>query len=53
MGWEKLIAAREQNRRNAEEEAKQPPVVCPIDGATLQVRADGSRSCPMGNFDWR
>lgn len=52
MGWEKLIAIRESNRRFAEEELRQPPAYCPHDGTLLQVRSDGVRNCPMGNYTW-
>ena len=41
-----------QRRREAEQRRAAPPVTCPIDGATLKVRADGRRHCPMGHDLW-
>ena len=53
MPWEQLIAARDRNRDIADEERNRPPTHCPYDGARLQVRDDGVRACPLGNYTWR
>lgn len=51
-GFEELLAIRRENRRLEEEAARRPPVECPIDGTPLDVRPDGVRNCPMGNYRW-
>lgn len=51
MGFETLREIAEENRRLAEDAATRPPTTCPIDGATLEIRA-GVRNCPMGNYRW-
>ena len=53
MSWEQLKDITEIAKRNAAVKAHEPPTACPIDGEPLQVRADGARNCPMGNFTWR
>lgn len=53
MSWEQLRNILTQNREEADLEAREPPDMCPYDGARLDVRADGIRNCPMGNFTWR
>ena len=52
MGWEELQAILKQQRRDATDEANKPPVACPIDGTVLDVRPDGTRNCPLGNYRW-
>ena len=52
MGWEQLKPIKDQSRqeqRHWNEEQMQPPV-CPVDGELLNIRADGVRYCPAGNF---
>jgi len=51
-GYEALISAQQDNQRAAEWERDQPPEYCPVDGAPLVERDDGTRNCPMGNFRW-
>lgn len=53
MSWNQLQSLIDENRSDARVEANTPPTVCPIDGAALNVKADGVRDCPMGNFRWR
>ena len=53
MSWQQLLDIRkraEEDRRLAQ---TTPPTSCPIDGHTLDVRPDGVRNCPVGNFIWR
>ena len=52
MSWMQLQALIRENREGAQREAADPPVACPIDGALLDIRADGTRNCPAGNFRW-
>lgn len=53
MGWEQLTDILQQNRREAEMHLADPPVACPFDGEPLDIRADGVRNCPLGNYTWR
>lgn len=53
MSWQQLLDIRkraEEDRRLAQ---TAPPVSCPVDGHVLDVRPDGVRNCPMGNFIWQ
>lgn len=50
MGWEQLASMFRENRLEAEREAAAPPVVCPVDGAILNINPYGVRSCPLGNY---
>ena len=52
MGWDDLKAIRQTQRDDAIEQDKEPPVSCPFDGEPLEVRSDGVRNCPWGNFTW-
>ena len=52
MSWNDLLVMSQENRRQAAEASSKPPTVCPIDGDILDVKADGTRNCPMGNFKW-
>ena len=51
MSWEQLTGILQENRGYARQ-AMDPPVACPIDGDLLEIRADGGRNCPMGNYRW-
>lgn len=52
MSWEQLLDIQNQSRDDARREAGEPPIACPIDGTILDIRGDGVRNCPMGNFRW-
>jgi len=52
MSWEQLSAILETHQNNVREETSSPPTACPIDGALLEIRGDGVRNCPMGNYTW-
>ena len=52
MSWQQLKDIRtraEEDRRVAQ---TTPPSSCPIDGQKLDVRMDGVRDCPFGNYNW-
>ena len=53
MSWYQLQNILHENRVVNRQEAQQPPLACPIDGEILDVKADGTRNCPFGNFRWR
>ena len=52
MGWEQLKPIKDQARQDQRDwnEEQMQPTICPIDGELLNVRADGVRDCPAGNF---
>lgn len=53
MSWWQVKSILDQNREQALEDAQEPPVACPVDGAILEVAADGhTRACPLGNYKW-
>ena len=52
MSWQQLKAILDERRETAQEERSQPPVTCPNDGVLLDVRDDGVRNCPTGDFTW-
>lgn len=52
MGWEQLKTILQENRQIKAQEQREPPVACPIDGSLLDIRPDGVRNCPAGNFRW-
>jgi hypothetical protein len=52
MSWDQLKTIIDTNREIREQEANEPPTACPIDGSPLEIRSDGVRNCPMGNFRW-
>lgn len=52
MSWWELKAIADEQRQSMEDERRQLPSVCPNDGSLLDVRADGVRNCPMGDFTW-
>jgi len=52
MSWQQLLDIRkraEEDRRLAQ---TTPPVACPFDGSVLDIRPDGVRNCPAGDFVW-
>ena len=52
MGWEQLKPIKDQSRQEQRDwnEEQMQPTVCPVDGELLNIRADGVRDCPAGNF---
>jgi len=52
MPWEQHQAIMRQNRDEARRIQTDPPAACPIDGEVLDVRSDGVRNCPLGNYRW-
>ena len=52
MSWDQYKAIIQQDREEARTQAQTPPDSCPFDGAVLDVRSDGIRNCPMGNYRW-
>jgi len=52
MPWEQLAAMYQQNREAQRQVQATAPHACPIDGEPLDIRADGQRNCPMGNYRW-
>lgn len=52
MSWATLHQIVKANRAEAERAEAQPPEDCPVDGALLDIRADGVRNCPYGNYRW-
>ena len=53
MSWEQLLAIQQESRTNFNTHQRRPPEACPFDGTPLDVRADGMRNCPMGDYTWR
>lgn len=53
MSWGQLHSIIRENRVVNRQEAQQPPLACPIDGEILDVKTDGTRNCPFGNYRWR
>ncbi len=51
-GLETLRQIAKENREAEERATAAGPVACPHDGAVLEVRADGVRNCPQGDFRW-
>ena len=53
MPWEELQNIIDENIRQREAEAAQPPIACPVDGELLEIQPQtGVRNCPLGNFRW-
>ena len=52
MSWEQLHAILQENRQGSKSEGTAPPDACPIDGSILDIRPDGQRNCPIGNYRW-
>ena len=53
MSWYQLQNIIHENRVVNRHEAQLPPLACPIEGEILDVKADGTRNCPFGNFRWK
>ena len=53
MSWQQLSDIRKRTEEDRRLAQTTPPSSCPIDGHTLDVRPDGIRNCPAGNFTWR
>lgn len=53
MPWEQLGNIAQRNRQEARQQAMEKPIACPIEGDILDVRDDGIRNCPLGNFRWQ
>ena len=51
MSWSQLQAILDENRKAAAD-GRAPPDTCPNDGSLLDVRDDGVRNCPMGDYTW-
>jgi len=52
MSWEQWAAIVEENKTLANIDAAEAPSACPVDGAILDVNANNTRNCPMGNYRW-
>ena len=52
MSWQQLLDIKKRAIEDGRIEDTTPPSSCPIDGQKLDVRPDGKRNCPMGNFQW-
>ena len=52
MPWQQLLDIKRQAMEDRREDVTTPPVACPIDGKRLDVRPDGRRNCPAGNYTW-
>ena len=52
MPWEELDAVVREQLAEVEEDRREPPQRCPIDGELLEV-VDGIYHCPLGNWTWR
>ena len=52
MSWAQLTAIRKQASDDRREAQGRPPISCPIDGHVLDIRSDGVRNCPQGNYYW-
>ena len=53
MSWQQLLDIQNQAREDRRLAQTTPPSSCPIDGNKLDVRSDGVRNCPLGNYTWR
>ena len=53
MSWQQLLDIRKQAEEDRRLAQTEPPVACPIDGLVLDVRPDGVRNCPAGDFIWQ
>lgn len=51
MGWEQLLAIRDEAVELARLEATSPPAACPNDGEPLRSAPDGGLYCPYDG--WR
>ena len=54
MSWNQLLSIRTQNAQSLRDLNLEvfAPTVCPIDGELLNIRNDGVRDCPVGNFTY-
>ena len=52
MSWSQLLDIKKRAMDDARE-ALLPPSSCPIDGLPLDIRPDGMRNCPAGNYIWK
>ena len=54
MSWNQLLSMRTQNAQELRDLNLEgfTPTVCPIDGELLNIRHDGVRDCPVGNFTY-
>jgi hypothetical protein len=52
MSWEQFRSIVLTNRSNMAAEQSRPPTACPFDGTPLEIRADGIRNCPRGDFTY-
>ena len=52
MSWQQLSDIKKRAEEDRREDQVTPPVSCPIDGNRLDVRPDGMRNCPVGNYRW-
>lgn len=50
MSWAELQSILAENREQRATEAVTPPVSCPNHGEPLDVREDGVRNCPFGDY---
>ena len=53
MSWQQLIDIRKSAQEDGRLAQTSSPVSCPIDGYVLDVRPNGERNCPLGNYYWR
>lgn len=51
-GWESYGAALRFNYDEAQREAAEPPLDCPLDGEALEHVFDGRRHCPACGWEW-
>jgi|TARA_X000001388_G_C2203403_1_gene112154 hypothetical protein len=52
MSWQQLLDIKKRADEDRRIDSTEPPSSCPIDGYKLDVRPDGARNCPMGNYRW-
>lgn len=50
MAWAELLEIYRENARARHTELVTPPVACPLCGEPLDIRADGARNCPWGDY---
>lgn len=49
-GWATLLETARWNAAELDRERTEPPVACPTHGEPLDVRSDGARNCPFGDY---
>jgi hypothetical protein len=52
MSWQQLADVKNRAEEDRRLASTTPPSSCPVDGHVLDIRPDGIRNCPMGNFTW-